>query len=55
MLFAGDSDLEVLSQIFTCMGSIDENDWPEVLEMPCYLPFAEMDSTGIPKVEDETV
>ena len=39
VLFPGQSDIEQLSLIFDTLGTPDVEDWPEVEDLPCYLPF----------------
>lgn len=38
-LFPGTSEIDQLSRIFSLRGTPDETSWPELLEMPNYIPF----------------
>ena len=48
VFFPGSCDIEQLSKIFDVCGTPDSNDWPEVEELPCYLPFNPMEPKNIP-------
>ena len=41
ILFPGTSDIDQLCKIFDVFGTPSEEDWPEVVNLPNYLPFNE--------------
>ena len=41
VLFPGSSDIDQLCKIFDVFGTPSETDWPEVVNLPNYLPFNE--------------
>lgn len=47
MFFPGSSDIEQLGKIFETCGTPDETEWPEVIDLPCYLPFNPMKAQDI--------
>lgn len=51
LLFEGSSDIEVVSRIFEVLGTPKFDEWPECEDMPCYLPFSEIESAGL-KIDD---
>ena len=50
VFFPGSSDIEQLGKIFEVCGTPDETAWPEVLELPCYLPFNPMEAKDMREV-----
>ena len=49
-LFPGTSEIDQLSKIFALRGTPDEKSWPELLEMPNYIPFEATDKVSFSKV-----
>lgn len=53
ILFQGTSDIEVVAKIFEVLGT--PKDWPEVEDLPCYLPFADSVGSGLSDIESEEI
>lgn len=49
-IFYADNDIGQLSKIFSIRGSPNEENWPEVNDLPSYLPFEHSDKVPFTKV-----
>jgi len=49
-LFPGETDLGQLTKIFALRGSPNEKSWPELLELPNYVPFEPIDKVPFKKI-----
>jgi len=58
-LFPGTSEIDQLSKIFSLRGTPNEETWPELLEMPNYIPFEPIEKIPfkkiLPHASEETI
>jgi len=58
-LFPGTSEIDQLSKIFSLRGTPNEETWPELLEMPNYIPFEPVEKIHfrkiLPHASEETI